>query len=75
MINISSNDSLYKVISEHPDIKEIMVELGFKDIVKPGMLQSMGRIMTINKGCTVKKININLAKEVFAKHNYNLMEE
>jgi len=52
-----------------------MVELGFKDIVKPGMLQSMGRIMTINKGCSMKNIDIEIVREVFLKYNYTLEEE
>jgi hypothetical protein len=75
MININSNSSIYSIISNYPDVKNIMVELGFKDIVKPGMLQSMGRIMTINKGCSMKNIDIEIVREVFLKYNYTLEEE
>lgn len=75
MIDISMNDSLYSIITKHPEIKSIMVSLGFKDITKTGMLQSVGRIMTIKKGCLMKKIDISDVKELFSKNNYNLLEE
>ena len=75
MITVNSNETIYTVISKHPDIKEIMVQLGFKDVVKKGMLQSVGRIMTIKKGCDMKRISFDLVKETFSNYNYDLVEE
>jgi phosphomannomutase len=75
VITINSNESVYKIITKHPDIKAVMVELGFKDIVMPGMLQSIGRIMTIAKGCSIKHIEMKVAKEVFSKYDYNIIEK
>ena len=54
---ININDKLHDIVIKYPDIKEIMVELGFKDILKPGMLQSVGKIMTIEKGVKAKRID------------------
>ena len=34
----------------------MLAELGFSDIAKPGMLESVGRFMTIPKGAALKKI-------------------
>ncbi|MBC7960651.1 MAG: DUF1858 domain-containing protein [Vallitaleaceae bacterium] len=55
-IIIASNTSVYELVNKYPQILEIMVDLGFKDIVKPGILQTMGKVMTLEKGAKMKKI-------------------
>ena len=37
--------NLFDLVSEHPEIKDIMSKLGFTAINKPGMLQTAGRYM------------------------------
>ncbi len=46
-VQIKGTTPIYDLVKAHPDIKQIMADLGFVDIVKPGMLQSIGRIMTL----------------------------
>ena len=75
MEQFNSNDSLYKIITKYPNIKEIMRDLGFKDVVKPGMLQSVGRIMTIKKGCMMKSIDYETVKQTFLENGFKIMEE
>ncbi|MDA3845076.1 MAG: DUF1858 domain-containing protein [Vallitaleaceae bacterium] len=65
MKTISRKETVYNVIKEHPEIKEIMAELGFKDILKPGMLQSVGKIMTIEKGARMKSVSMEQIIEAF----------
>lgn len=73
MGKINSTNKLYDIINEHPDVKDIMVELGFKDIIKPGMLQSVGKLMTIEKGIKMKNISWDLAVKKFKEHGYVLI--
>ena len=47
-----------------------MVELGFKDIIKPGLLQSVGRLMTIEKGCMMNDIDFSEAKVLFEENGF-----
>lgn len=63
---------LRDLIDKHPAVKEIMNELGFHDILKLGMLQSVGRFMTIEKGARMKNIEWALIEETFKKHGYLL---
>ncbi len=42
-------------MSRYPEIKDILVESGFNDVVKPMMLQTAGKIMTLRKGSNFKK--------------------
>jgi hypothetical protein len=51
-----------------------MKSLGFTDIVKPGMLQIAGRIMTLKKGCEFKKINYEEAKKRFLEIGIDFKE-
>lgn len=50
--------SVYELTQKYPELVQIMRDLGFTEITKPGMLQSVGRIMTIPKGATMKKISM-----------------
>ncbi|AIO19399.1 hypothetical protein KQ51_01523 [Candidatus Izimaplasma bacterium HR1] len=72
MIEIDADATIYQIVKDYPVIKEIMVELGFKDILKPGLLQSVGRIMSINKGCSMKNIPIIEAQNVFKANGFYL---
>ncbi len=72
MIKIQSDASVYDLVTAYPKIQEIMVSLNFKDIVKPGMLQTAGRVMTLKKGATLKKINWETMKDTFKKNGFEL---
>ena len=72
MIEIDISKTIYQLVKEYPVMKEIMIELGFTDIVKPGLLQSVGRIMTIDKGCSMKGISIEVVEEVLACNGFKL---
>jgi hypothetical protein len=71
---ININDKLHDITNRYPDVIGVMVDLGFKDIVKPGMLQSVGRFMTIKKGAELKDIDIRIIKRLFYENGF-LLEE
>lgn len=55
---IDLKKSVFELVKTYPELKTILVELGFKDIVLPGMLETAGRIMTIEKGAKMKQFDI-----------------
>lgn len=71
---IELNKTVYELCSNDPKIADILVEIGFADITKPGMLQTAGRFMTIPKGSTMKKINMETVKQSFLKYGYEIKE-
>ncbi len=75
MKTINLSDSVYKLVKENPDLKNLLAELGFKDILLPGMLDTAGRMMTIEKGAKMKKIDLEIIKEKFKEHGYQVAEE
>ncbi len=48
--------SVHDLVKEYPELVDIMAKLGFTEITKKAMLNSVGRIMTIPKGAATKNI-------------------
>jgi|LGOV01.1.fsa_nt_gb hypothetical protein len=74
MITIDIDTTVYQMIKNNPEIKEIMIELGFKDIVKPGLLQSVGRLMTIESGCSMRGLDFIKVKAMFYANGFELIK-
>lgn len=72
--SVSMSEPVFGLVSRHPEALEIMLELGFQDIAKPGMLQTAGRFMTLSKGCKLKKIAPDAVKEAFQRHGFRMTE-
>ena len=71
-MKISKKASIYDLVKSHPEIKDVMVQLGFSDIIKPGMLQTAGKIMNLEKGSKIKSIPMDKIIEVFKNHGFIL---
>ncbi|NGM83696.1 DUF1858 domain-containing protein [Paenibacillus sp. 7124] len=71
---LSLNESIFDLVSRDPEVMDIMLELGFRDIAKPGMLQTAGRIMTLAKGIKLKKMDIDTVKQTFLRHGFIIQE-
>lgn len=56
---VYSSVTIYDLLILYPELKKALYELGFTDIVKPGMVKTAGRIMTLSKGSKLKKISMN----------------
>ncbi|MCD1147505.1 DUF438 domain-containing protein [Peptoniphilus sp. KCTC 25270] len=68
MKKINLARSVYDLVEEYPEVKDILASVGFDEIKKPAMLSSLGRVMTLPKGAKMRKIPME--KIIFA-----LMEE
>ena len=51
---IDLRKSVYDICQAHPEAVEILAEVGFSEIAKPGMLATVGRVMTIPKGARMR---------------------
>ena len=71
-MTIDLSRSLYELVAEYPIIKELMYDLGFKEIKKPGMLQTAGRYMTIPKGAKMKKIPLEEMIAMFEANGFTV---
>ncbi len=71
---IDFSKSVYEICREHPEVKEIMKELGFDNIANPAMLNTAGRFMTIPKGAVMKGMNLGNIKLEFEKRGFIVKE-
>ncbi|MFV0352744.1 MAG: DUF1858 domain-containing protein [Oscillospiraceae bacterium] len=71
---IDLSKSVYELCNAYPDVVEILQKLGFTQITKPGMLDTMGRFMTIPKGAQMKGIDIAQIEETFLQHGYEVVK-
>lgn len=69
---IDINLPVYEMVKSYPETKEIMAGLGFKDILKPGMLETAGRFMTLKKGAKLKKIDFANIIDAFSDYGFEL---
>ncbi len=71
---IDLKNTVYEIYQKTPEILDVLFELGFQDIIKPGMLNTAGRFMTIPKGAVMKKINLDLIKAKLEEKGYKVIE-
>ncbi|MEN1936872.1 DUF1858 domain-containing protein [Paenibacillus sp. 102] len=71
---INFHHTVYDLTTQHPEIIPILKKLGFENITKPNMLQTVGRVMTIPKGCRMKGISLDTVKEAFQNSGFNINE-
>lgn len=69
---IDLSKTVSELIAEYPEIKDMMVGLGFKDIVKPMALATVGKIMTIPKGAAIKGIELKDIIAEFRAHGFEI---
>ena len=55
---IDLTKTVHDLVRQYPQLVDIMASLGFKDITKPAALNTVGRIMTIPKGCDIKDVSL-----------------
>lgn len=75
MKKINLTYSVYKLVKENPGFENLLAELGFKDILLPGMIETAGRIMNLKKGAKMKKIDIEDIKKKLEENGYEIAEE
>ena len=69
---IDLNWSVYDITKTYPEVIDIMANLGFDEIKKPAMLNSVGRIMTIPKGAKAKGISIPVVIAELIKNGFEI---
>ncbi len=70
---IDLSKSVYGLCIQYPELPQILTELGFKDIMKPGMLASVGRFMTLPKGAVAKKIDLIIIIDYLEEHGFEII--
>ena len=60
------------LVLEYPEVSDIMVDLGFKDITSLAALKFMGKVMTIPKGAAIKGIPMDKIITAFENKGFTV---
>lgn len=71
-INLSS--SVFALVHQYPEIVDIMAPLGFEEMRKKAVVNSMGKFMTIPKGAKVKHVDLDVIKKALEDHGFEIVE-
>ena len=63
-----------KLAEEYPDFIQIMYDCGFTRIKIPGLLSTVGRVMTIPLGAQAMKIDLGKIKQAFEDKGYKVID-
>ncbi|WP_087907988.1 DUF1858 domain-containing protein [Limosilactobacillus fermentum] len=70
---IDFNLPIKQLADQYDDFIPLMVELGFTKIKIPGMLESVGRLVNLNKGCRAMGIDKDKVVATFRDHGFEVI--
>ena len=71
---IDGNKSVYELIKENPELKEVLFDLGFTPLSDDKMLNTLGRMMPLKKGAQQIRLNNKRLSEGLEKAGFKLLE-
>lgn len=73
MIFIDIHQTVYDITSAHPEFKAVLIEAGFTKIIDPSALNTMGKIMTLEKGLIFRGISIDDLESISHRFNFTIL--
>ena len=65
--------SVHDLAEQYPELPEILRSLGFVEIVKPGMLQTAGRFMTLPNGAKMKGFSMENIRQRLESEGFEMI--
>ena len=69
---IDFNSSVYELTKQYPELIEILSSIGFTEIRKKFIRESVGKLMTIPKGAKMKGISMDLITDTLISNGFEL---
>lgn len=75
MKEIDLSKSIYELTKEEAPLLEILFELGFIELTNKRMLKTVGRVVTLKKGCQLRKISYQKVITTLKEKGYQIKGE
>ncbi|WP_156009498.1 DUF1858 domain-containing protein [Streptococcus ruminantium] len=75
MNTIDLNLPVADIISQHPEVKELLIDLGFKPLANPAMLHTVGKVTSLKTGSKMTKIPLERIQRVLEYNGYDVVGE
>ena len=50
---------VYQTLQDHPEILDLLVDLGFKPLKNPMMVNSLGKVTSLRQGASLIQLDLN----------------
>ncbi|MBM6614757.1 DUF1858 domain-containing protein [Desemzia sp. RIT804] len=74
MKKINLNNTVYQLIQQYPELKNILVQLGFAPLQNEHLLNTVGRMMPLRKGAEQIGLNVSDLIVQLEKHGFTIEE-
>ncbi|MGD9642449.1 MAG: DUF1858 domain-containing protein [Elusimicrobiales bacterium] len=68
------NKTLYDLTTEHPELIEVLFELGFMGAKNPVMRETHGKQMTVKAGCDHLGLDLKQVEAALKAKGYNVKQ-
>ncbi|WP_156018123.1 DUF1858 domain-containing protein [Streptococcus ruminantium] len=75
MNTIDLNLPVADIISQHPEVKELLIDLGFKPLANPAMLHTVGKVTSLKTGSKMTKIPLERIQQALEYNGYDVVGE
>ena len=75
MNTIDLNIPVAEVLDQHPEVLDLLVELGFTPLANPLMQQTLGRTVSIAQGAKLKGMELNQIVNSLKWNGYDIKGE
>lgn len=75
MNTIDLNVPVAEVLDQHPEVLDLLVELGFTPLANPLMRQTLGRTVSIAQGAKLKGMELNQIVDRLKWNGYDIKGE
>lgn len=74
MKEISLKDTVFETVSKFPEIREVIISLGFASLRDDKMLQTAGRMMTLGRAAKQFGLSYETVAQKLAEHGFTVKE-
>ena len=71
---IDLSQSVHDICTERPEIKQMMISLGFKDLTNPAMFNTAARFVTIPKAAAMHSVDLESIKQKIRDMGFEVKE-
>ena len=61
------------IIKEHPEVKDLLIDLGFKPLSNPAMLNTVGKVTSLQAGSKLTNIPLYKIKKTLLFNGYDVI--
>ncbi|MFA9413089.1 DUF1858 domain-containing protein [Streptococcus sp. E29BA] len=70
---IDLNQPVAELLASHPELRDILVDLGFKPLANPAMLSTLGKITSLKQGSRLTGISLETIARTLTSHGYEVI--